>query len=300
MKTFFRTFTLTLTQPSYYKDILKVRPSFSIKYYLALSSILIIITTVAGIFNYAPAIKRDFAQVSKEIIQDFPPDLVLEIKPQGITANKPFPLVAQTPTIFRRNNKTQTNQNSIDQQENQNIDQIKPQDSSQVWPRNLLIIDPNGQVGMLQEYDALMLLNNSYLIVRDGTGVQTAPIKDFPETRVDFARMQGLSNLVLFVSSHAHFLVGVAVFVGTALNFFVIRLAYSFLFGFGLWLFNRRTLAVFSHGFKVGIHSFTLPILISTTLGVAGISVPIPGWFVIVHILFALYILSRLEKPAQN
>jgi ribose/xylose/arabinose/galactoside ABC-type transport system permease subunit len=89
-------------------------------------------------------------------------------------------------------------------------------------------------------------------------------------------------------------------FLGGLIKFFVFWLAYLFLFGFGLWFLNRGALAVFSHGFKVGIHSFTLPILISTTLGIAGVSVPIPGWFVVVHTLFALFVLNRMQKTGSQ
>lgn len=293
MKTFFRTFVLSLTRASYYKDVLQAKPGFSIKYYLALSAMLIIITAVANIFNYAPAIKRDFAKLATEITPDFPPELVVQLEPQGVTANMPFPLVAQMPSIFRQEDAAQTNQKSSDQEPDQDPNQNKTLESPQPWPKNLLILDPNGQVSMLQEYDSLMLINNSYLIVRDGMGVETVALKDLPATRIDLARMQSLAGLARFISANAPVIISLGTFLGGLVKFFVFWLAYLFLFGFGLWLLNRGALAVFSHGFKVGIHSFTLPILISTTLGIAGVSVPIPGWFVVVHTLFALFVTRR-------
>lgn len=274
MKTFFRSLILSLTKPSYYKDILKARTRFSVKYYMLLALILTTITSVAGIINYAPALKTDFTQVAQEITQNFPPDLVVEIKPTGITANAPFPLVAQTPTAF-----------------------IKNQPGA--LPKNLLIIDPQGQISMLAEYDALALLNNSYLIVGDGESVQTAPVKDFPDLRIDAGFMERLAGVARFIAGNAFWLTGLAFGAVSLVDFFVIKLVYLLFFAFVLRLFHKTLLATFAQAFKLSVHSFTLPILISTTLGIAGVNIPLPGWFVILHTIFVLYISTKLEKSTK-
>lgn len=275
MRTFLRTFIFSLTRPSYYQDILKARPRFSIKYYILLTLILTTATSVAGIINYAPALKSDFTQVAQEIVQNFPPDLIIEIKPTGIAANKPFPLVAQTPTAF-----------------------IKNQPAS--LPKNLLIIDPHGKVGMLEEYDALALVNNSYLIVSDGESVQTAPLKDLPDLRVDSDFMEQLASVARFIANNAFWLTGLAFEAVGLVDFFVVKLVYLLFFAFVLRLFHRTLFGTFAQAVKVSIHSFTLPVLISTTLGIAGVNITLPGWFVILHIIFVLYILSKLEEsPIQ-
>ena len=271
METFFRSLTLSLTKPSYYKDILKARTRFSVKYYIMLALMLVTITSVAGIINYAPALKTDFSQVAQEIPQNFPPDLVVEIKSTGITANKPFPLVAQTPTAF-----------------------VKNQPAS--LPKNLLVIDPQGQIAMLAEYDALALLNNSYLIVGDGESVQTAPLKDFPDLRIDAGFMEQLAGVARFIAGNAFWLTGLAFGAVGLVDYFVVKLAYLLFFAFILRLFHKTLFGTVAQAFKVSVHSFTLPIIISTTLGIAGVNIPLPGWFVVVHSLFVLYILSRIEK----
>ena len=276
MTTFFRSLILGLTKPSYYKDVLKARTRFSVKYYILLALILTTVTSVAGIINYAPALKSDFTQVAQEIPQNFPPDLVVEIKSTGITANKPFPFVAQTPTAF-----------------------IKNQPAG--LPKNLLVIDPHGQIDMLAEYDALALLNNSYLIVGDGESVQTAPLKDFPDLRIDAGFMGRLAGVARFIAGNAFWLTGLAFGAVGLMDFFIVKLAYLLFFAFVLRLFHRTLFGTFIQAFKVSIHSFTLPVLISTTLGIAGVNIPLPGWFVILHTIFILYILSKLEKsPIQS
>ena len=236
-----------------------------------LALMLVTITSVAGIINYAPALKTDFSQVAQEIPQNFPPDLVVEIKSTGITANKPFPFVAQTPTAF-----------------------VKNQPAS--LPKNLLVIDPQGQIAMLAEYDALALLNNSYLIVGDGESVQTAPLKDFPDLRIDAGFMEQLAGVARFIAGNAFWLTGLAFGAVGLVDYFVVKLAYLLFFAFILRLFHKTLFGTVAQAFKVSVHSFTLPIIISTTLGIAGVNIPLPGWFVVVHSLFVLYILSRIEK----
>lgn len=275
MKTFLRSFYLSLTDPSYYGDILEARTKFAVKYYILLALALTAVTTAAGIINHAPSIRRDFTQVAQEIIQNFPPDLVLEVKPTGIIANKPFPLVAQTPTAF-----------------------VKNQPAS--LPKNLLVIDPQGQVDMLDDYESLALLNNSYLIVRDRDTVQTAPLKDFPGLRIDADFMRQLSGAASFIATNAFWVTGLAFVISGLADFFVVKLLYLFFFALVLRLFNKALFATFGDAFKTGVHSFTLPMLISATSKIADIEVPLPGWIVIIHTIFVLYVASKLEKPFRT
>ena len=164
-----------------------------LRYYVLLALVLTAVNTAAGVLKYTPIIKSNLTETAKEVVQDFPPDLELVISPNGITANKSFPLVAKTPSPLKS------------------------------LSENLLIIDPNGRVGMLQEYNALMLVNNSYLIVGSGDGVQTTPLKDFPEVRVNYASMQDLAQKLLFVAGSAHFFTAGFLALSNLFDFFVAR-----------------------------------------------------------------------------
>jgi hypothetical protein len=273
MKTFFRSFILSLTQPTYYKDVLQARLRFSFKYYIVLSSLLLLISTIAGTINYAASIKNDLTVTAKEAVQNFPSDLVLTISPDGITANKDFPLIAQMPSMLARGN-----------------EQFK----------NLVVIDPKGEIGALEKYSALILVNNSYVIVGNGDSVQTTSLKDFPELRVDYPTMQRISQTFLAVAKAATlYTAGFFAFTGF-FNFFLWRLIYLAIFAFGLRLVFKSTVGTFTKAFQVSLHSVTLPFLISTTLEAAVIKAPFSGWFMVVHAIFSFYILSRLEKLPQN
>ncbi|MFA5776621.1 MAG: DUF1189 family protein [Patescibacteria group bacterium] len=278
MKTFFRAFILSLIRPVYYKDILQARLKFSVKYYIVLSLLLVLISSVAGVLNYSLSVKNDLTESAEEMTQNFPHDLVLTIAPGGITANKEFPLVAQTPSALLRPNKT-------------------PQQSAETGlPKNLVVIDPKGEIDALEKYNSLMLINNSYVIVGNGNSVQTAPLKDFPETRIDYPKMQQLSQTLLFIAKYAGFFTAGFFALTGLFNFFVWRLIYLAVFALGLWLTYKSVTGSYSKAFQVSLHSITLPILINTTLGIAGVTIPFPGWFMIVHTIFTFYNLSRLEK----
>lgn len=278
MKTFFRTFILSLTRPAYYKDILQARLGFSIKYYIVLSALLVIISTVAGVINYASSINHDFTVTAKEVVQDFPPDLVLNIAPAGVTANKSFPLIAHTPFVLTRS-----------------------------WEgfQNLAVIDPNGEISDLEKYHTLMLINNSYVVVGNGESIQTTPLKEFPEISLDYPKMHQFSQTLLFVAHYAiPFTAGYFVLTGLV-SFFIWRFLYLVIFAFGLKLIyiykHKSTVVTYSKAFQVSLHSVTLPLLLSTVLEIASTVFPIPvspfpGWFLVVHTLFTFYILSRLEK----
>jgi hypothetical protein len=270
MKTFFRAFYKSILSPPYYTDIMAARPSFSIKYYIILALILTVVNTIVGAINYAPSLKRDLTASSEEIIQSFPQDLELNITPAGITANKDFPLIAQTPSALKG------------------------------LPKNLAVIDPNGEVGMLQKYDALVLINNSYIIVGDSNNIQTVPLKDLPETTINYDKMQNLSETLSFVAKFAWLFTSGAFVLSGIFNFFVWRLIYLAAFSLGIWLMYKTSVGSYVKSLQINLHSITLPLLISTILGIGGIYIPFPGWFLLIHTVFTFYVLSRLEKSPKN
>jgi hypothetical protein len=112
--------------------------------------------------------------------------------------------------------------------------------------------------------------------------------------------MQSFSQSLLFMAKYAWFFT--AGFFGLAglFNFFVWRLIYLVVFALGIWLTYKKVVGSYAKSFQVGLHSVTLPLLISTTLGVAGVYIPFPAWFILTHTLFTFYVLGRLEKQPQN
>lgn len=273
LKLFFKSLQQSVIDPAYYRDILDSRLRFSIKYYALLSFLLILSYTVAAEIKYAASVQKNFTLTSQEVIRDFPKDLVLDIKPGNITANKDFPLIAKNPTVFR---------------------------SSPNSPKNFAVVDPKGEIDLLKKYDAQILINNNNMIVNTGGNFQTTPIKDWSGMRVDYPTMQELSNVLLAISRNAVAIIAAAFITAGLLNYFILKVIYLVIFSFGIWVTYRSVLKRYTQSLKVSIHSFTLPILINAVVGILGVRIPIPMWFLLVHAIFTFYILSGLEKSTQN
>lgn len=239
-------------------------------YYFLLTIILTIAVTVSGTIRYSSRLKTALVDTSQEVIQDFPIDLELSISPNGIIANKDFPLVAKSPKILKG------------------------------MGENLVIIDPNGEVAMLERYQASVLINNSYVIVGSGDTVQTTPLKDFPTVEINYATMQSISNNLLSAARNSAVLTAGFFAIANLLNFFVARLIYLVFFAFILRLVYRSLLVDFTRAFAVSVYTVTVPLLISTLLAILDLTMPFSGWFTFLHLIITLYLLKRLEKTARN
>ena len=265
-----------LFKPDYYKEVLQADLRQSIKYYTKMSAVMILILVVSGTLRIAPVIKSDLMEVATELTQNFPADLTLTIAPEGITSNKSFPLIVQTPKILTK------------------------EDVNAGWPRNLAVIDPNGEVGMLKEYDALMLINNSYIIINNNGSVQTTPLNNMPPTTINAGVVKQTVDTLTKISSGAYFYTSAFLGASWLVNFFVVRVIYLAVFAFVVWLMYKSTFVVYAKAFAVSIHTITLPLIVYALVEALGIHIPLPGWFVLAHTLFTLYILDRLEKMPQS
>lgn len=80
LKTFIRTYTKSLTEPSYYLDVLKADFSFSLKYFLFFFLLVSIISTIDFAINVKPKISEFSRDAIHELTTNYPPDLVIAIK----------------------------------------------------------------------------------------------------------------------------------------------------------------------------------------------------------------------------
>ncbi|MBU0650051.1 DUF1189 domain-containing protein [Patescibacteria group bacterium] len=270
MKTFWHTFISSLARPNYYKTVLQAPLSKSTKYYSILSLLIILVVSVVDMLQIAPTIRHDFSKTAQEIVQQFPSDLVVNINPNGLSANQAFPLIAQTPSILKD------------------------------WPRNLVVLDPQGQVGDMEKYDALILVNDSYIIAGGGTSIQTSPLSNFPATKIDAATIHRLTDTLSFIAQNAYSLTALFLVAAGLINSFVVRAVYLAVFNLGIWLSFKVVVHNYMGALKVSLHTLTLPVIINAALAITGLDLPIPAWFFFSHLVFTFYVLSRLVKPASK
>ena len=90
LKTFYRTFAKSISSPKYYKDILKAKFSFSLKYLILLLFIVNLITTIkigTFLYKYYPQIGPFIGEVKQTVVDFYPQELVLTVKKQKISTN---------------------------------------------------------------------------------------------------------------------------------------------------------------------------------------------------------------------
>ena len=222
---------------------------------------------MAGIINYSTSLKADLTKLAEITEKDFPHDLKLEIASESITANKEFPLIARLPL------------------------------GKEVFT---IVVDPNGEISALEKYQALAVINKSYVIVGSGDTVQTTPLTDFPKVQIDYPQAQMVTQTLYVVANHSAFFTGLYFILTGLINFFLWQLLYLAVFAFGLRLIYKSLVITYTKAFQVSLHTVTLPLVLSTALNAFTLVVPYSGWFLITHVFFTLYFLSRLEKSPQN
>ncbi|HAZ29247.1 TPA: hypothetical protein DCY43_00630 [candidate division WWE3 bacterium] len=258
----------SVSQPSYYKDVLTAKLSFSIKYYIFLGLVLTGLGTAAATYKTGPVVEDLLGSMSKELLQNYPKDLTIDITPEGVKTNMPSRFVLKAPQKLKAE-----------------------------W-ENLLIIDPQGEVGLLAEYKAPVLINNSYVVVADGGTVQTTPLADLPEIYIDYQRVQSLADTFRFGKETAYILTGLAALLQNAFDYFVLQLVYLLIFAFVVYAVFKRVTLSYTKSLQISLHTVTLPLIIGEIMEIVSISAAMPGWFILVHAFITLYTLNRLENTA--
>src|SRR3989344_9222307 len=89
-KIFAKTFWKSLTNPSYYKDILEAKKSFSFKYLFSLffvTSLIVGITISVRMLRVVPQTPKFVETVKTFLVETYPKELKLTLKENKITTN---------------------------------------------------------------------------------------------------------------------------------------------------------------------------------------------------------------------
>jgi hypothetical protein len=94
IRTFFYSLFNSVTNPGYYKDILKVPSSFSWQFF-AMFNFLLGLVVIAQIL--VPVSRLDVRGLSDQLIAQYPSDLDIRLDEDGLSINKPLPYALQLP-----------------------------------------------------------------------------------------------------------------------------------------------------------------------------------------------------------
>ena len=277
IKAFGYVFYRSLTNFSYYKDVIKTNFSFSVKYFLFLMLVASVIASVKISVTVVPDMIKGLQKVVTDAKSFYPNDLVFTIKDGEWNVNMPEPLVVPFPIV-----------------------QDSPESTG--TPKNLIVFWKNGTIDDLKKLDTLALVNKVNVLYKDGERITGYPIKNLPDSRFDrndFAKAVKSFDTILSVLP-VLFVLGALVF--TFLGNTIFRIIYFSWFGLLTWLVAKTmgTDLGYKNSLKIAIHASTLPVLISLVVGLLGFTLPIPLWFALTNLLVATLVISNLKKADKS
>lgn len=282
LKTFAITFKRSLTDFSYYKDVLKAPFSFSLKYlifFLFLVSILSTIQLGFKALTYVPKVD-EFEVVAYEYLRDlYPSDLVITVENNELSINQPVPYVIDLPNEWKS--------------ELSNID-----------IQNLITFDTNDRIKDFHTYKSFAVVTKKAVYVYDDNGgSRSIPI----EVEEDLVINKGMYDQAMveigsiIVRFSEWYVVAIAVGVILApffITFFSVlwKLFYLVVMAFPLWAFARianRNLE-YTDVVKIGMQALTLPILITFLVGLFWYGIPLIH--TLIFLSYSLVVILKLKS----
>ncbi|EKE14876.1 MAG: hypothetical protein ACD_12C00259G0006, partial [uncultured bacterium] len=287
LKTFFYSFTRSLFEPKYYRDIAKVKFWFSFKYLWFLLFLLFFIKILFFGGQYLKSRPQIQPRVNKLLLYAenfYPRELELKIKSGQLSTN------VEEPYIF-------------DLEKNDGLT-----DS-----RHLLIIDTKGSIENYPNYNAYILATKNAVVYpskSNNNRVGETSVFYFRELKKDFTLdRKAYDNLLNIIKPYTP---KVSLFVDWIMLslsplllifcsfFWTIGVMFGLLFlTFFIWIISLIFKKGLGYGslFKMGMHAVTWPILTTETLRY--VKSPYPSYYVLIFFVWMLVILFQ-ESPSDK
>ena len=293
IKTLIRTFWQSLTNPSYYRDILSAKLSFSIKYLFAL---LFFISLIVGV-NLSIKISRFIPQVPKFVestkgfmIETYPKELKLTLKDSKITTNVKEPYF---------------------------ID-LKEDKKASIEPfKHFIAISTKGSPEDIKNLDSLFLVAGDNLIISEGSASASYRVISLGSTLAKIPNGVSMDK-TLFTSILDKFTPYVLkvlprIIIGISLLILILYPILRGVFGFifqavfllpaalvlfiGVKIVKRNI--TFVKIYQMSLHGATIPVTLSFLLGFSGLYfyVSIASW--LAFFVFMFVVISKLDKYAS-
>jgi hypothetical protein len=273
LRTFFYCFYRSATSPKYYSDILKTRPRFTVKYYIALTLLAALLTTFAISVRIFPIAKTDTLSFSEQFKNLYPSDLVITLKGGQWGVNKPEPVIIPFP---------------------------KYSGSELGDFENLFVFYKQGTIEDSKTFKTLILVNETNLIVTDPSGTITSrPIKDLNDMEITASSIDKFSDMVL---SYTPYLLMTVVAVRSVFFYLFSNISSVFFIGVAVYISaksSKKNLK-FVESLRIGVHTLTIPIVMQVVLESAGFALPGSYWFFALNLILALVVTSKLSISGQE
>lgn len=269
LKTFTHAVTKSLTDASYYNDVVKANMDFSIKYYLSYSILLALLS--AGVFavRYAPEFQKGINTFLDEAVEMYPADLIVSSKDGSISVNKPEPYIIPFPAGM----------------EGEDV------------PVNVVVFYSEGTINDLEELNTFALVNSENIIFKKTNGIEAYDTSEIPNGEMDKSDFEGFINSMReYVYYVPVFMVG-AILLGYVIYYWIARLIYNFWAAFLLWVFGKFRNLELPYGkyYQMSLHTMTFPLLAELILYSFDVPLNVPYWFLLLHMIAGVLAVSRLN-----
>lgn len=229
--------------PEFYRSLPRRPFSFSLKYFISLGVMLGVVFSFFFSWAAIPALNLFMADTGKELIENFPENLIISFKNGAASVNVPEPYYLPLPEKLRSSDA-----------------------SSNKVPANLLAIDTRTDVpsNRFGEYDAYIVLTKNHLMSGTSEHVTVEQIQNMADLTISRA---GLSYFAGQLNELARWLAP-AVVLGAFLFFlfiFALNLFYA-LFGALVVLllaYFRKLPMAYGGAYRVALHAMTPGVLVN-------------------------------------
>ncbi len=265
-------FTKSLTSPSYAKDIVKTNFSFSLKYFAVLAFVASIFSVVVMAKDVTQDLFLTLSSVEETIVSSYPEDLIITLENGELSTNQPEPKIFEFP------------------------------ERTEGDPENLLVFDSNGTLEDLNNYDTLILVNKTNVLVRGNGNIEVYPLADFPNTQITSETVRELAVSARPFLNALPYIALFFVFIATLVYYFGFRLVYLIIVAaiLGLVGLLAGLKLKFAKYYQIAIHAITLPLVIEVLAKTLNFSIMLPFWFLTLNVLVGIVWIASLRKHGFN
>jgi hypothetical protein len=277
--TFSYVFRKSLFSLSYYRDVLKSRFKFSIKYFLAFSFLLGFLSILSISLSILPQVNIFLERFKNRAYTVYPSDLVITLKNGELSTNVTEPFHIPFPyELF-----------------SQNVPSIS--DQQQTY---LMTIDTKANAQDFTKSQSLILVtHDKYVFASENTnGIHEESLKNLGDMTIDKKFFDQKLNSLLPLLKYADAFLITIILITFIIIIPIIRLASLFIYTLIL-LIPAKIMGLnikFTKLYQIGLHSLTLPLILQMALFAFAVNPTIPFFGSIVFLLYNLVILAELNK----
>ncbi len=269
----------SIYDPVFYKDVVDGKVAGSFVYYLKLSVSLALFISIAFSIMAVPRMKEFLVTAKGNIEQNYPKDLVVQIKNGTAMSNAVDPFFVAIPQNLKVMDK-----------------QVKDFE-------NILVIDTKNDFNLenFRNFKTAVLLTRDSLVVEGGDGrLDITPLKDIPDFTVNHENVTKVLAKSEPLSKVLNVLVPVTIFLGVFIGY-MFKMLYLILVAVLVLLIGKlmKLDLSFRKSFSLSLYAVTLPTFVSVLFFFLGMKSPflVPTMILLVVVLVNLKS-STVESPA--